>query len=33
MTVCQTKDVLRHPSALPVQILVAGEDDVARALW
>lgn len=30
MSVCQTKDVLWHPSGLPVQILVAGESEMAE---
>lgn len=33
MTICQTKEVLWHPSALLLQILVAGEDDMAEVLW
>lgn len=30
MTVCQTTAVLWHPSTLPVQLLAAGEEDMAE---
>lgn len=30
MSVCKAEEVLWHPSGLPVQILVAGEDEMAE---